>query len=93
MGRHARIAQDILVLAVAEPQPGAAELPLPTHLPQLPTHMQDDLQYGSPDETSAVTLGDVQNSDYYQINGEVNDGSIQRTVPQLEVTCIRATLT
>jgi FtsP/CotA-like multicopper oxidase with cupredoxin domain/ABC-type tungstate transport system permease subunit len=80
MGRHARIAQDILVLAVAEPQPGAAELPLPTHLPQLPTHMQDDLQYGSPDETSAVTLGDVQNSDYYQINGEVDDGSIQRTV-------------
>eukprot|EP01043_Picozoa_sp_COSAG02_P074911 COSAG02_NODE_15206_length_1194_cov_0.685845_1_plen_118_part_10 len=29
---------------------------------------------------SSITLGDVQNSDYYQINDEVYDGSIQRTI-------------
>ena len=80
MGRHARISQDILLLAVTEPQPGAAELPLPSHLPRLPTHMQKDLQLSTPDETSVITLGDVPNSDYYQINGEIYDGSIERTI-------------
>ena len=74
MGRHARISQDILLLAVTEPQPGAAELPLPSHLPRLPTHMQKDLQLSTPDETSVITLGDVPNSDYYQINGATSAG-------------------
>ncbi len=81
MGRHARIAQDILLLAVTEPQAGAAEVLLPTYLPRLPAYLQEDLQHSTPDHTSAITLSDVQNSDYYQINNEVYDGSIQRTIP------------
>eukprot|EP01045_Picozoa_sp_COSAG04_P010943 COSAG04_NODE_689_length_11142_cov_6.664041_2_plen_936_part_00 len=81
LGRHARLAQDILFLAVAEPQPGAAELPLPARLPALPAHMQEDLLVSTPDEASSIILGDVPNSDDYQINGQVYDGSIQRTIP------------
>jgi len=78
MGRHARISQDILILAVTEPQAGAAELPLPSSLPLRPVHMQEDLRLGTPDETSTITLGDGPNSDAYQItiNGHVyNDSS------------------
>ena len=79
LGQHGRITQDVLFLSIKAPQPGAAEMALPTRLPPRPAYMRDMMD-GAADETVDVVLSDEPNSDNFQINGKTYDGTVERSV-------------